>query len=242
MLAAPAGAEAGPDGNRLVLDVVRNLRAPEGLLQLPHMESGGETFDVEIPEGLRLSLVDLALTEAVPLAGAEVENRPAPGATGRLSLRVRWSYPVPMGQVAFRLRVYASPEGRPPPVRVSVTDPGSDKRMRALFEQDGPVDLAISGPLAEQFHDQVLARGGEIAPLARPSVTGVDDATVIAIVAVSIAVIAATCIALGLATFGAVLFFAMSKGYNIDDAGYKVAVGEGETRQEHEMVFNIRQP
>jgi hypothetical protein len=178
----------------------------------------------------------------VPLAGAEVENRPATGATGRISLRVRWSYPVPMGQVAFRLRVYASPEGKAPPVTVSVTEPGSDRRMRALFEQDGPVDLAVTGPLAEQFPDQVLARGGELTPLTRPSVTGVDDATVVAIVAVSIAVIAATCIALGLATFGAVLFFAMSKGYNVDDAGYTVAVGEGQSRQEHQMVFNIRQP
>jgi len=226
----------------VVLDVERSFRAPEGLFQVPRMESGDETFEVDIPDGLRLALVDLALTEAVPLAGAEVESRPAPGATGRLALRVRWTYPVPMGHVAFRLRVHASPEGKAPPVAVSITEPGGDRRLRALFEQDCPVDLAVSGPVAAAFHDQVLQRGGEVAPLARPSVAGVDDAVIVAIVAVSIAVIAATCIVLGLATFGAVLFFAMSKGYDIDDAGYTVAVGEGQSRQEHRMVFNIRQP
>jgi hypothetical protein len=60
------------------------------LLQLPRLETGAETFEVAVPEGLRLSVVDLALPEAVPLATAEVENRPSPGATGRLRLRVTW--------------------------------------------------------------------------------------------------------------------------------------------------------
>jgi hypothetical protein len=105
-------------------------------------------------------------------------------------------------------------------VTVPIGEPGGDRRMRTWFEQDGAVDLAVTGPLAEAFKSQILDRGGRIEPMARASVAGVDDAVIIAVVAVSIAVIAAACIALGMATFGAVLLFAMSKGYNVDDAGY----------------------
>ncbi|MEQ9258371.1 MAG: hypothetical protein RIG84_04665 [Roseovarius sp.] len=233
----------------MILDEQRSFAAAEGFLQIPGVERGTESFEVEIPQGLRLSLVDLATPEAATLSGADIEAMPARGATGRVRITVKWFHPKPMGNVTFRLRVYASPDGTPPPVTTHITEPGSHTRMRRLIDQDAPVDVAVSGPLVETFRNQVVARGGRIEEfatgqahmpgLARPFLTGVEVA---AIVAVSIALIAATCVALGFATFGAVLLIAMQKGYDIEDAGYKVAVGEGESRQEHEMVFNLRQP
>ena len=48
-----------------------------------------------------------------------------------------------------------------------------------------------------------------------------------------VSVIFAICVTLGFAAFGALLIMAMHKGYNINDAGYQVALGEGETCQEH---------
>ena len=212
------------------------------MFQLPRIESGSESFELVVPDGLRLSLVDLAVTDAVPLATAELVDPPAPGATGRHTVRVRWSHTVPLGRVAFRLTAYASPDGKAPAVTVGIAEPASDRRIRRLFEQDAAVDLAVTGDLARQFHDHVVDRGGSVTPLSRPMVAGVDDATIAAIVVVSLAVIAAICIALGLAVFGAVLFYGLSKGYNVDDAGYKVAVGQGDSRQEHQMVFKLRQP
>lgn len=233
----------------MVLNETRRFAAPEGLLQIPGVESGTEVFDVDIPDGLQLSLIDLATPEAAAMSGAEIAERPERGATGRVRIAISWSHPKPMGQVTFQLRVYASPDGTPPPVKAPLTEPGSDARLRRLVDQNAPVDLAVTGPMAQAFHDQILQRGGRIEQLAgtsgqvpgmaSPMLTGVEIA---AIVAVSLAVIAAICIALGLATFGAVLLMAMQKGYDIEDAGYKVAVGEGESRQEHEMVFNIRKP
>lgn len=200
-----------------------------------------ESFEVVIPDGLRLALVDLELTEASNLAGAEIETRPARGATGRLSLRVRWSHPIPAGAVAWRLRVHATADGRPPPVLMQMTEPGAERRFRNLVEQDVPVDLAVSGPLVQVFHDQILQRGGEIMPLARTSDAGVISGPTAAVI-ISLAVIAAICVLIGMAAFAAVIFFAISQGYNIDNAGYTVATGQGDSRQEHQMLFEIRQP
>ena len=72
--------------------------------------------------------------------------------------------------------------------------------------------------------------------------TAANFAGIAAIVTISLAAIAATCILIGMATFAAVLFYAISRGYDIENAGYMVAVGEGESRQEHQMVFSLRQP
>jgi len=239
--------EADETGNIVVLSESRSFQAPRGLFQLPRMESGTTDYDVTIPEGYQLSLIDLSTPEATSLAGAEIENRPAMGATGRLKIRVNWSYPVPLGKLDYDLKIYASPDGVASPVTVSITEPGANTRMRALMEQDSPVDLAIEGSLVQVFYDQIIARGGEIDPIPTSDQDGGILAKTAAAItaggaAVLIAMIVATCVAIGFATFAAVLIFAIAKGYNIDNAGYKVAVGQGKSRQEHQMVFNIRQP
>lgn len=195
-----------------------------------------------VPEGLRLAFVDLALTEASPLASAEVRPRPARGATGRLSLPVHWSHPVPGGAIAYRLQVLATPDGRPPPVVMQMTEPGAEAHFRRLVEEGVPIDLALSGPLVQVFHDQIIERGGQIVPLGRSTVAVVDDAVILAVAGVSLAAIAAICVLAGMTAFAAVIFFAISRGYNVDNAGYKVATGQGDARQEHQMLFNIRQP
>lgn len=212
---------------------------------MPRMASGEETFSVTIPDGLQLSLVDLAVEEAGIASGAEVTSRPERGATGEVRFTVKWTHPIPAGSVRFRLNVYASPDGTPPPIITPITEPASHARMKLLVEQDAPVDVAIDGPIAQRFKTEIENRGGQLVRpqsadgLASPLVTGVEIA---AFVGITLALIAATCVILGFATFGAVLLIAMQKGYNIDDAGYTTAVGEGDSRQEHKMVFNIRKP
>jgi len=213
------------------------------------VESGSESFEVTIPEGQRLSLVDLATPEASLLAGAVLEHRPQRGATGTLRLTVNWSHPVPAGNLTFRLRVYASADATPPPVTTPLTEPGSHDRLRALVEQDAPVDLSVGGPLVRVFQEQIVQRGGQIVGLndgdrrvTRTMVVDGGVTEVMVIAGIVIAVLAAICIVVGFATFGAVLLIAMHKGYNVDNAGYQVAVGEGESRQEHKMVFNLRKP
>jgi hypothetical protein len=224
-----------------VLDATRNHVAPQGLFQLPRIESGTETFDFEIPAGLQLALIDIELTDSVPLASAELDGGPARGATGRQSVSVKWSHPVPLGKIAYRIKVYASSTGAPPPVTIGMTEPGVERRLRALVEQDVPIDLAVGGELAKRFHDEILSRGGQIIPLAKSMDGGIISGPTAAVI-IGLAVIAAICIVVGMAVLAGVIFIAISKGYNIDDAGYKVAVGEGKSRQEHQMVFKIRQP
>ena len=47
---------------------------------------------------------------------------------------------------------------------------------------------------------------------------------------------------LGFMMLYAVLTQAMNKGYDVKDTKYKAVTGEGESRQEHEMLFNLTQP
>lgn len=236
---AATGAEAV--SRAVVLDVRRSFQAPEGFLQVPRLQTGSEAFDIVVPDGLQLALVDLALTDAPPLTSADITQQPARGAVGLQQVTVRWSYPVPFGRVAFRLRVHATADGTPPPVTVILTEPASERRMRALIAQDCPVDLGVEGALVQVFHDQILSRGGSIAALARPMDGGIISGPT-AVVVISLAVIAAICVLVGFAAFAAVVIIAINKGYNVDNAGYKVAVGEGTSRQEHQMLFNLRKP
>ena len=245
---ALTGNSAGADpaltatSNRLIFEETRRFAAPDGLLQFPRVETGTEVFDITVPDGLKLSLVDLATPQSSILAGAEVTDRPTRGVEGSQRVSVDWSYPVPTGSLEFTLRVYASPDGTPPAVTAPVNEPGSNKRLENLIAQNAPVDLAIQGPIAEQFKRQILDRGGQIIGRSDDQYArALVDPTTTSII-VAIAVVAAVCIVLGFVVFGAVLFMAMEKGYNIDDAGYKVAVGEGQSRQEHQMVFKIRKP
>jgi hypothetical protein len=43
-------------------------------------------------------------------------------------------------------------------------------------------------------------------------------------------------------TFADMIRRAMDKGYDIKDTKYKTSVGEGESKQDHEMVFNLKRP
>ncbi|GAA3876858.1 hypothetical protein [Celeribacter arenosi] len=250
------GTEAGPEQqtpdageNRVIFEATRSFEDTGGFLQMPGIEDGTEEFLFDIPEGLQLSLCDLAITEASALAGAEIDAKPAIGATGSARVTVRWSHPKPMGKVTFQLRIYASADATPPVIVVPISEAGADKRMRALVEQGAPVDFAIDGPLAEAFYEQVIQRGGQIIGAedayhsgTRPFAVGGGVGEAALALGVSLALIAAACVALGLITFGTVLLFAMSQGYDIDNAGYSVAVGEGESRQEHKMAFSMRKP
>ena len=69
-----------------------------------------------------------------------------------------------------------------------------------------------------------------------------SEAIIIAITTISIVVILAAVVVIGFMTLYAVLKQAMDQGYDVKDTKYKAAVGEGDTRQEHEMQFNLTKP
>lgn len=104
-----------------------------------------------------------------------------------------------------------------------------------------PLAIVVRGRKAKMIYDALRQRGArsETHGLSTAQVVGVDDAIIIGLV---IAVIAAVVIGLGLLIFGGIIFEAMNRGYEVKDTKYKAATGQGETRQEHEMVFNLIPP
>ena len=229
---------------QIVLDEVRRYEdKKEGIINLPTPGSGEDVFTVQIPAGLQFAHADLIVEQASALAKAKIDDRPDRGATGRKEILVAWSHP-PWGNVRYRLQVHASPDGASPTVSIPVEEASAEERARLLIEQDVPFDAVLSGPIAQTFKgllDKNAKEQGQ--PLAKQQVTGVDDAVVIgAVVTISLALIALTAIALGLIAFAALCYFAMEKGYNLEDTGYEVQTGEGESKQVHKLRFKVRKP
>mgnify|MGYP000359391725 CR=1 FL=1 len=221
----------------VVLDQPRRHEATGGMLQMPRIASGRDVFHLEWPPGSRGGVVDLEIVSSSPLASATLVERPRPGGSGRQRLVVEWRHPVPGGHVEYRVRALASGDDRPPVVSMPINTSGSPDRLRTLVEQGVPVDLTVDGPLAQAFHQHIVSRVGSHSASVR-TLEAISAGTI----AVVIAIVIAVCVALGLAAFASVLIYAMSQGYDIEDAGYQVAVGEGASRQEHRMTFQLRPP
>jgi len=215
----------------------------EGFFNLPELGGGEDVFAFDVPDGLLFAHVDLIVEDASPLARASIEDRPERGAAGKQGVTVAWSHP-PWGKIRYRVEVHASPDGRSAPVSVSVEEASAQARARLLVEQDVPFDAVLSGPIAQTFkallEKKAKEQGG---PVAQPQVAGADDAAVIAaVLAISLALIALTAIALGMLTFAALCYFAMQKGYNLEDTGYEVQTGQGDSKQVHKIRFKVRKP
>jgi hypothetical protein len=219
-----------------ILNQVKAYEDPSNFpVNLPEMGSGEDRFEITIPEGQKFALVDVEYLEQSLLAKAEVIARPNRGATGTQEIVVRWSHP-PYGKIKYRLRAFASPSGRAAPIRVRDSDPGFDDRSKLLIDQDADLQMLVKGARAKLLYGAVQKAQREKAR------TQPSEAKIIAITTISIVVILAAVVVIGFMTLYAVLKQAMDQGYDVKDTKYKAAVGEGETRQEHEMQFNLTKP
>ena len=125
-------------------------------------------------------------------------------------------------------RLEGDHEGRPIelPVRVECV---------ALVDQDADLEMLVKGARAKMLYDAVQKAQREQAQT-QPS------EAILIISGLAIAVILAAVVMLGFMMLYAVLTQAMNKGYDVKDTKYKAVTGEGESRQEHEMLFNLTQP
>jgi hypothetical protein len=175
-----------------------------------------------------------------PGAGYKVEVMPAQGAQGRQTVRVSWWHG-PYGQIRYRLGVFASPDGSAGTEPLIYEAPGWEDEANSRLAQGLPVELAVRGDRAKLIYDAVRTAHPEAVagPASAALVAGVDDAVIIAVIGLAIVVVISLVIALGLGAFGYILTQAMNNGYDIKDSKYKAAAGQGDSRQEHEMVFNL---
>jgi hypothetical protein len=222
-------ADTAPSERQVVQ--LERRHAGEGLSRMMP-GSGEDRHEVTIPDGLRFSRWEIETTDSPPGSGYEV-TAPSRGATGRQTVRVRWHY-LPAGAFGYRLRVYASPDGRSPEQTVAVDSPGWDARAKDLFAQGHPTTLVLQGEKARQLAEAILQEGqrrGVPIPPPQPPPGGpvaeaseLATASVIAIVicvgVLGLAVVGALCFAIGLVVVAFVIKSAMDNGYEVIDSDY----------------------
>ncbi|MFH1463481.1 MAG: N-acetylmuramoyl-L-alanine amidase [Pseudomonadota bacterium] len=213
---------------------------------------GEDAFSFEIPAGLRFSRWEVIPQQQSPGAGYQMRVAPPRGATGTQRCVVSWHLP-PAGQIAYELRVYASFDGRAGETTVAAEGQGWDHRAKDQIQQGVPITIELRGAQARLLSGLVQRKAREqgIAPHASASVTGVDDAVIVAaIVVLGVAAIAALCFIAGLVLVGFVLKTAMENGYEIIDASYGFDTSSGMTpgedgpgtsgSQGHRLGFKLR--
>jgi hypothetical protein len=209
----------------------RDHRDPPNLL--PEPNRGRDVHTVSVPGGVQLShwLVEVEATS--PGSGYRVVSAPQSGVTGRQQIVVEWWFGA-FGQMKYRLKVFASPDGRSSPVPIVEGQSGWTEQFRDKMQQQLPIALKVRGPQAQVLQAAMAQKGVSFDAVA-PSRAMIAPAIIIVVV---IGIV----IALGMLVFGAILKEAMEKGYDVKDTKYKAAAGSGPTRQEHEMVFNLHAP
>lgn len=201
-------------------------------VNLPEPGKGEDRFTLNIPEGMQFAHLDIEYLDRSPLASVEVMQQPTRGTQGSQQVVLKWSHP-PYGKVQYRVRAYASADGSSTPVRVEEGANGADDRLKLLIEQDVPVQMVVKGRRARMLYE-AIRRAEQQQPQSRATV---EPITIVA--GVAIVVVIAAVVMLGFMMLYAVLTQAMNKGYDVEDTSYTAAAGEGATRQEHELLFNL---
>ncbi|MGZ9098165.1 MAG: hypothetical protein ACXW3O_00550 [Brevundimonas sp.] len=216
----------------------RTHRDPSNFpIDLPEAGRGEDRIRVQLPPGTRFALADLEIGELSPLADLEITDLPARGSEGSVEIGIRWSH-APYGRIAYTLKVYANADGRPPAVTVVDGSTGFAQRSRALIRQDAPVTVEVRGPLADGLRLALERAAPDAAPARASEAITIG---VIAIVAgIGIAALGAVLIAVGLFVFYNLVQEAMRRDYDVEDTGFRAAVGEGTSRTEQAMVFNLK--
>lgn len=218
-----------------LVDETRDYEDPSNFpVNLPEPGRGEDSFNVTIPDGMQFAHVDIEFLDLSPMAEAEVTQQPQRGATGSGQIVVRWSHP-PYGKLRYRIRAYASRDGRSRPVRVLNESPGYENRTRMLIRQDVPVEYIVRGNKAQLLNDAIQRLKIEQGQTPAQSQELITTAVVITLIIAAVVVV-------GMVVLYVILHEAMERGYDIEDTKYKAAVGSGESRQEHELAFNLTKP
>lgn len=229
-------------GEREILDTTKAHQDPENqLVNLPEPGSGKDSMQAAVPEGLRFSYWDLEVLDATPAAECKVETSPARGATGKVEFRVRWSHP-PYGKVRYRLRAFASKDGSPAPARIVYGKPRLEQRTLSLIKQNVPLALTVRGEKAKQLYDAIKTvqkRDGKGAAESKAVYGEATEAITIITVTLVLGVLFAACVLVGMFVLYSIVMEAMKRGYDVRDTKFKSGFGEGATRTDHELVFNL---
>jgi hypothetical protein len=208
--------------------------------RLPAPGNGEEVHSFIIPAGKRFSRWEIGTIESGPVAGYEVKRAPERGSVGDQAMTVSWWHP-PFGKIHVRIRAYASTTGTPSTTKVSYDSAGWLEQCRDQLKQGVPLGIAVKGQAAEQLH-AALEKAEREHPQqmsVRPFVAGVDDAVILAVVGAVVLVVIA---GMGFLLLYNIIQSAMEKGYDIRDTSFKVGGGEGPTRVDSEIVFNLIPP
>ena len=217
---------------------------PNRLINLPEPGNGQDLHEFEIPDGLRFSRWEVEVIELSTGAGYAVNNPPEAGVTGRQMIQIDWSH-LPYGTVHYRLSVYASTDGRPSTARIVLDQEHWLSQAKDQVAQGVPIDVVIQGPKAKLLYEAIRERQADTGQGTMTEAfyaPGTETAVIVAITSISIALVLSLVVVIGMVTFALLLRDAMEKGYDIADTKYTVKTGEGESRQEHEMVFNLSRP
>ncbi len=130
------------------------------------------------------------------------------------------------------------------PTTIALDKPNWLERAQDQVGQGVPLNVAIQGQKAKVLYDALAQHQNqsEAQGISRGFIVGGGVGETAIIAGVVIAVVLAVVVVIGMVTFAFLIKEAMDKGYDITDTRYTVVTGEGETRQEHEMVFNLTRP
>jgi N-acetylmuramoyl-L-alanine amidase len=227
------------EGERVIYKAEREHADPKEVpIDLPKLGRGQDRHRFSVPEGLLLSRWDVQVKASSLGAGYRVTSAPKASARGSQAVEVDWWH-MPYGKIHYRVHVFASPDGRSRPVKVVYNSPGWLDRVRDQVHQGTPISMVVRGRKAKLLYDAIRHAQPGSGEQSMPTtlVAGEEVAVVL-----GLALLAAVVLVIGMASLGVILKEALEKGYDVKDTGYKAAVGEGASRQEHEMVFNLTRP
>lgn len=206
-------------------------------IDLPEFGGGTDIFPVEIPNGLKLSRWEVEVLESSTGARYKVVKFPSPKSEGKQEIHIEWNH-LPYGKIHYKLKVYASPDGSGTPEKIYFDSSGWMEKSKDRILQGIPFELAVKGEKAKKIYEALRKKQSENARQSSYE----DYSTAMFAPAIIIAGIIAAVIALGFLTLGAIIKMALDKGYDVKDTKYKAGAGEGQSRQEHEIAFNITRP
>lgn len=242
---AASFAEDNSKAEKIVAEVSKEHADPKNFpIDLPEMGKGTDTISISIPQNLKFSRWEIEVLAMSTGAGYKVSQSPKAGAEGVHQITIDWWH-LPYGKINYKFKAYASRDGRSAATEKIVFDKaGWMENAKDQIAQGVPLQLAVKGDKAKLIYEaiqkyQASQKGNQAS--ADGVAIAMEPITITVVILVGI-VIFGILVALGLFTLGAIIKMALDKGYNVKDTKYKAAVGEGQTKQEHEIAFNISKP
>jgi N-acetylmuramoyl-L-alanine amidase len=231
---------------KLVAEVVKEHEEKfKFAVELPKISKETDVITFEIPNGLKMSYWEVEVLATSTGAGYKVIKFPPPKSEGKQSIHIEWNH-LPYGKINYKFKAYASPDGIATPKKIYFNSSRWLEKSKDQITQGVPLSLAVKGEKAKQIYRAIQKHQAKQTDKAQQSSyedysTAMEPITITVVVLVGL-VIFGILVVLGMLTLGAIIKMALDKGYNVKDTKYKAGVGEGATRQDHEIAFNITKP